>query len=166
MTHIHGFPAVADTNAHFLILGTMPGKVSLREGRYYANPRNQFWRIIGTLCGFDPAGSYELRVAAMLRSGIAIWDVAQCCTRASSLDSDIDDSTVVPNDLAWFVTAHPQLRCIAFNGGKAETLFYRHVVRTLPEGSTRRYSLLPSTSPAHTMPFERKLEAWRAGLEM
>jgi len=41
-----GFPPLIDTKTKLLVLGTMPGDKSIRTGEYYANPKNQFWRLI------------------------------------------------------------------------------------------------------------------------
>lgn len=53
-----GFDAVAGPDARVLILGTLPGAVSLACGQYYAQPRNVFWRIIGELMAAAPALPY------------------------------------------------------------------------------------------------------------
>ena len=84
--HIESFPPITSSTARVLILGTMPGRVSLRERQYYAHPQNAFWRIIGAILGFDPALPYRERVASVQLAGIAIWDVLKACARAGSLD--------------------------------------------------------------------------------
>ena len=146
-----------------LILGTMPGRASLLERRYYAHPRNSFWTVTGRILGFDPAGPYERRVEGLLSAGVALWDVLKSCEREGSLDSDIDVSTEVPNDLAAFLEAHPGIRRVCFNGARADALFFKHVrpgLRRLPEP---RYIRLPSTSPANaSVSPEAKMLAWRA----
>jgi hypoxanthine-DNA glycosylase len=160
---IHSFPPVACPTARVLILGTMPGRVSLREQQYYAHPQNQFWRILGALLGFDPASSYEARLAALRTADIALWDVLQTCIRAGSLDAAIKPLSAVPNDFATFLAQHPQIRRICFNGAKAEALFMRRVRPDLPVEPELDHLRLPSTSPAHAaLPFAAKLQAWRA----
>ncbi len=163
MVHIHSFPPIARTGARLLILGSMPGKVSLRERQYYAHPQNAFWRIAGEVFGFDAQAAYRTRAASLAASGVALWDVLKSCTRASSLDSDIVGSSIVPNDIGGFLARHPRVRRICFNGAKAEELYVRHVRPLLPDRPDISYLRLPSTSPAHaSIPFSKKLRAWRA----
>ena len=161
--HVHSFPPIARAGARILILGTMPGKVSLRERQYYAHPRNAFWRIGGEVFGFDAQAAYRTRAAALAASGVALWDVLKSCTRAGSLDSDIVSSSAVPNDIANFLARHPRIRRVCFNGAKAEELYLRHVRPHLRDRAEIEYLRLPSTSPAHaSISFSRKLLAWRA----
>jgi TDG/mug DNA glycosylase family protein len=163
MARIHSFPPIASRVSRVLILGTMPGRVSLRERQYYAHPQNLFWRIIGGILGFDPASPYGTRVASVQSAGIAIWDVVQSCIRESSLDSAIDAASVVPNDFAGFLTEHPQIQRICFNGAKAEALYVRHVHARLPVRADLQHVRLPSTSPANaSLALSQKVRAWHA----
>jgi double-stranded uracil-DNA glycosylase len=163
MSYVHSFPPIASATSRVLILGTMPGKASLRERQYYAHPQNAFWRIAGTIVGFDPASPYEIRADLMRAAGIALWDVLKSCTRQSSLDSDIVPSTAVPNDLPGFLCEHPEIRRICFNGATAEALYARHVRPRLEGGENIHYVRLPSTSPANaSVPVAKKLHAWQA----
>jgi TDG/mug DNA glycosylase family protein len=162
MLRIHSFPAIADEASRVLILGSMPGKVSLREHQYYAHPQNLFWRILGEILGFDPALPYEARVVLVQSAGIAVWDVLKSCIREGSLDSDIDGSSAVPNDFTAFLAAHPNIRRICFNGAKAEALFTKHV-RPRLGANPDQYLRLPSTSPANaSLTLSDKLRAWHA----
>ena len=147
-----------------LILGSMPGKISLARQQYYAHPRNAFWPIMSALFGFDADENYGERQARLMTAGVAVWDVLQSCFRESSLDSDIDTESSVPNKLEDFLDAHSLITRICFNGAKAAQLFRRHVQPHLAIGNRPvEYLLLPSTSPAHAgMNFETKLQAWRA----
>jgi len=161
--HVHSFAPIADRSSRILILGSMPGQASLLAGEYYAHPRNAFWRIMGALLAIDPAAPYERRVAALRKRRIALWDVLASCTRATSLDSDIDESSIVVNDFAGFLRTHVKIVSICFNGAKAEQLYRRHVVPELAGGGELQYHRLPSTSPAHAaLSHADKIEAWRA----
>ena len=159
---IHSFAPIASSTARVLILGTMPGKASLRAGQYYAHPQNAFWRIMGEVLGFDPAAPYDARVAAVRSADVAIWDVLRSCMRPGSLDSAIDAASAVPNDFMGFLAAHPQIRRICFNGATAEALYMKHVRSGLAVSADIRHLRLPSTSPANaSWPLSEKLRAWR-----
>lgn len=158
----HGFPPVANPNARVLILGSLPGEVSLRAGQYYANERNAFWRIMGDLLGAGPALPYAQRLEKLGVAGIALWDVIAACERFGSLDSDIVNSSVVANDFSAFFAVHRGIERVYFNGGAAETSFRRLVLPCL-SGLNLKLLRLPSTSPAHAArSYAEKLAAWSA----
>jgi double-stranded uracil-DNA glycosylase len=163
MMHVQSFPPIATRTARVLILGTMPGKVSLRERQYYAHPQNAFWPIVGGIVGFDPSMPYPDRVALVQSAGIAVWDVLKSCIRENSLDSAIDPSSAVPNDFAAFLAEHPQIRRICFNGAKAEALYIKQVRPLLEANHEVHYLRLPSTSPANaSWSIAAKMRAWQA----
>jgi hypoxanthine-DNA glycosylase len=154
-------PRIA-ASSRVLVLGSMPGKVSLAAGEYYAHPRNLFWPLMEQLLGIDRAAPYERRVAALLRRGVALWDVLETCMRTSSLDSDIVASSIVANDFPRLLARHQRIRVVCFNGAKAAASFRRHVLPQLPDAQRIAFHDLPSTSPANAViPFTRKLAAWR-----
>ena len=165
MADIRCFPPIADATANILILGSMPGKESLRAGQYYAHPRNAFWTIMGELAGASPAQPYQARARKLKSAGIALWDVLASCTRHSSMDADIDAASICPNDFASFFLQHPNITHIFFNGSMAERCFRIHVqplLESQPELRSLHYQRLPSTSPAHaSMTYEQKLNAWK-----
>src|SRR3546814_16050357 len=69
------FPPVVDARTRVLILGSLPGEQSLAAGRYYANPRNQFWALAGGVIGVDlPGIDYDARLRTLLEHGIGLWD--------------------------------------------------------------------------------------------
>jgi len=158
---VQGFPPVADRRAEILVLGSMPGVISLTAGEYYANPHNAFWRIMAALLDFDEGLDYARRIRAMKAARIALWDVLGTCERRGSGDAAIDGGSVVVNGFAAFFRRHPRVRRVYFNGAAAEALYRRHVPPGIgPDPVDCRR--LPSTSPAHaTLPFARKLAAWR-----
>lgn len=164
MTRIRSFAPIADDNARILILGSMPGIASLRAQQYYAHPHNAFWSIMGALLGADPALPYAVRTAKLTAAGVALWDVLASCARTSSLDTDIDKTTMVVNDFATFFAAHPHIRTVLFNGGMAEQSFRRRVAPLLHQRALH-LERLPSTSPAHaSLTKQQKMTAWRTAL--
>jgi len=165
--HDKGFPPIADAHAWVLILGSLPGQVSLQQQQYYAQPQNAFWKIMGRLFDAGLERPYAERAQRLIRNGIALWDVCAAAQRAGSLDAAIVHSSVVPNELATFLENHPGVGLVCFNGGKAAELYRRLVLPGLPDTLRAiRYETLPSTSPAHAaMPFEEKLTRWAAVLQ-
>lgn len=166
MAYVRGFPPISRPDARVLILGSMPSRESLARQQYYAHPRNAFWPIITALLEID-AVTYAERAAAVLERGVAIWDVLRACSRSGSLDSAIDDHSVVTNDFPRFFREHPRIRNVYFNGGKAESLYLRHVLPAL-SGAAASLALrrLPSTSPAHAgLSRAQKHAAWRVVVE-
>lgn len=67
-----GHEPVADSDAQILILGTLPGKVSLQTQQYYANRTNQFWKIISSIFNDTMSDSYEERLNILKRHHIAL----------------------------------------------------------------------------------------------
>jgi hypoxanthine-DNA glycosylase len=148
------FPPVADERTRLLVLGSLPGEQSLARRQYYANPRNQFWRLIGAVAGADLAGlDYSERLGALLGAGIGLWDAVGSARRNGSLDGNIRGHSA--NDLAGLAAGLPALRAAAFNGGKSASLGM-----PLLAGSGLALIPLPSSSPAFTLSFDRKLAEW------
>jgi hypoxanthine-DNA glycosylase len=153
------FPASVDSNTRLLVLGSLPGEVSLAARQYYANPTNQFWRLVGGVIGEDiEALGYTARLERLLAHGIGLWDVIKTARRAGSLDTAIRDHQA--NDLRDFAATLPCLRVIAFNGGKAALIGRKQWGSG--EGSVALLSL-PSSSAAYcTISYDAKQAQWLA----
>lgn len=154
---IKSFEPIIDHNAKLLILGSMPGAESLRQQRYYAYKRNQFWKIIYEVFEKELTESYPERKNFLHKHCIGLWDVLKSCDREGSLDSNIKNEQV--NDFHSFFSRYPNIRSVVFNGSKAESSFKRHVGFELI--SNLQYFKLPSTSPANTMAYKHKVEKWQ-----
>ena len=129
--------------------------MSLEAGRYYAHPRNQFWRLAGTVIGreLEPL-PYEARLEALLDAGIGLWDTVAAATREGSLDQAIRLHEA--SDLAGLAATLPALRAVGFNGGKAAAIGRRQLAGR-PDLALID---LPSSSPAFTLAFEQKKMRW------
>jgi len=161
-----GLPAIARSDARVVILGTLPGPLSLEKSQYYAKQNNAFWKIMGELVGASSDVPDE-RAELLRQNGIALWDVYAAAAREGSDDSNIEATGAQVNDFTAFLAAHPKIRLICFNGQPAAAAFEKLVVPRLPpifREIPRR--TLPSTSAAYAaMPFSEKLRIWRAALE-
>lgn len=154
-----GFDPVARSDARVLILGSMPGVASLEATRYYAFPRNVFWKIMGELFGAGPQLDYLSRLHKLNENQIALWDVIATCHRPGSLDSAISNDGLATNDFDGFFKKHPHISHVCFNGQTAARLFKKKVAPAL--SGQYEYLVLPSTSPANAaMSYQAKLEAW------
>src|SRR5436309_961184 len=101
------FEPIARPDARVLILGSMPGKISLARQQYYAHPQNLFWSFMGKLFGAGPELAYEQRLSILQENGVALWDVLKECYRESALDSDIVEASIITNDFDAFLALHP-----------------------------------------------------------
>ncbi|WP_010632090.1 DNA-deoxyinosine glycosylase [Sporolactobacillus vineae] len=147
---------------HILILGSMPGAQSLKMQQYYANPRNQFWRILGTLFGRKAAfESYEQKCDFLKKNQVALWDSIHQCRRQGSLDSAIREEE--PNDIPGLLDMHPGIRLVAFNGSKSCGVFRKSFgFRRLKERGIAHLRL-PSTSPTpsrYPKSLAEKIDDW------
>ena len=152
-----GLPPILDTGIETLILGSFPSPASLAAQQYYAHRQNQFWRVMTSALG-EPLveADYAEKQRCLLRHHIGVWDVYRSCRREGALDSAIEAAEA--NDFSAIGTMAPNLRRIVFNGqtsGKFGRYFAKLGYDTL---------VMPSTSPAYTLSFERKLAQWREGL--
>ncbi len=155
-----GLAPVSDSESEILILGTLPGKVSLQKQQYYANRGNQFWSIIAGLINDILPVSYEDRLLLLKKHRIALWDVLKSAKRDSSLDSEIENP--IANDILDFVLKHPRLRIIGLNGGNASDYFKTYVdSNRLPINI--QVITLPSTSASNThLILEAKINIWKS----
>lgn len=160
MNRIYCYEPVIDAGCHTLILGTMPSVKSLEAGFYYAHPRNAFWPMMALILGEARPETIDEKKAMLLGHGVALWDTAASCERAGSLDADMHD--VVLNDIGGLLAAYPCIERIFLNGGEAYRLFRKGCAALEARYVCRR---LPSTSPAYTMPFDKKLEIWQRAFD-
>ena len=154
MPRCESFPFAAERDARVLVVGSMPGIASLTAGQYYAHPRNAFWPIVFSLWQEEAPADYGERLAFLLSRRVALWDVARACEREGSLDTAM--RAVEYNDFDRLFSFAPGIRTVLCNGGTAHALFLRSKWAQVG----LRIEKLPSTSPAYTLPFEKKRAAW------
>jgi hypoxanthine-DNA glycosylase len=130
---------------------------SLSARQYYAHPRNHFWPLIGALLELPLTElAYARRLAALRAHRIGLWDTIVRCSRAGSADAAIRRAELA--EIALARRRAPTLALVAFNGQTA--------ARAVPLWREAGYlvRVLPSSSPAYTLPFSDKLSAWRDAL--
>ncbi|SDL79614.1 DNA-deoxyinosine glycosylase [Chryseobacterium taihuense] len=156
---ISSFHPIINANSKILILGSIPGVKSLEKQQYYGHPQNKFWKIIFHLFNEDFTEDYIQRINILKKHHIALWDVIDSCERKGSLDSEIKNEEA--NQIPELLQKYPNIQAIFCNGGKS----YKNLQKMLGENSIVPFYLLPSTSPLHTISFEKKLESWKKILE-
>jgi double-stranded uracil-DNA glycosylase len=140
-------------------MGTMPSDLSLSKGQYYANPANDFWRLLGAVLNRDVAAmSYGERIAVLRSHHIGLWDAYHNCLRPGSLDGDITDPEL--NDFSTLKTVAPKLRLVCFNGKEAAKS--EEKIRALGYQTC----VLPSSSSANRKNSAKRLRLWRSMLNL
>jgi hypoxanthine-DNA glycosylase len=151
------FAPVVDEHTRVLVLGSLPGEVSLAQGQYYAHRQNRFWSLIGDVIGENlPDMPYTTRLETLLAHRMGLWDVIAEARREGSLDSRIRGHA--SNDLVALIDTLPSLAAVAFNGGTAAKIGMR-ALAACP--AMLELVTLPSSSPAYAaVPYADKLRAW------
>ncbi len=161
----HGdVPDVLAPHLRVVFCGINPGRVSAAAGAHFANPRNDFWRLLD-VAGFTPRALRPEEQFDALEHGIGITNAAQRTTRGSAdlRRGDFAGSAARLERLAREL----EPAWIAFVGKEA----YRGAFRDRAElglqartlGRTRLF-VLPSTSPANAaVPYAERLR-WFADL--
>jgi TDG/mug DNA glycosylase family protein len=149
-----GLSPIIDDKTEVLIMGTLPSDVSLAKGQYYANPSNDFWKLVGQVLNQNVVTlPYERRIEMLKKFGIGLWDIYHHCFRPGSMDRDIRGSEL--NDFKLLTTS-PRLRLICFNGQKAGES--EELLRSLGYPTL----VLPSSSGANRRNQAERLCRWNA----
>ena len=160
-------PDVLAEGLQAVFCGINPGRVSAEAGAHFANPRNDFWRLLHA-AGFTPRVLEPAEQWALLDYGCGLTNAAYRTTAGSGdlRRGDFDGSAERLERLA--LELRP--RAIGFVGKEA----YRGAFRERPElglherrlGETLLF-VLPSTSPANAaVPWEERLRWFRAFREL
>lgn len=152
---ISSFPPLISKDSKILILGSVPGVKSLEMQQYYAHPQNKFWKIIFELFQEDFTNDYSEKINIIRKNNLALWDVIDTCERKGSLDSNIINEEA--NDIRKLLNEFPNLKAIFCNGQKS----FKNLQKILGKETGIPIFVLPSTSPLHTISFEKKLTEWK-----
>ena len=152
------FKPIIDRRSKVLILGSLPGVVSLRENEYYANGRNSFWKIMFSIFERPFSSDYRRKTELMAENRIALWDVIKSAERTGSSDSSIRAAT--PNDVPALLKKYSGISFVIFNGALAFRSYKKYFgIPFLP------YEALLSTSPACAGRDAEKAEMWERALK-
>ena len=113
-----------------------------------------FWTIMRAILSIPQTHSYGERISYLLAHKVGLWDIYASCSRENSADAKIKNP--VPNDIQTLIEEHPDLHVIFLNGREAEKGF-KKFFPDIPIES----KYLPSSSPAHAVRLEEKIETWR-----
>jgi double-stranded uracil-DNA glycosylase len=154
-------PDVLAPDLACVFCGINPGRVSAAAGAHFANPRNDFWRLLHD-AGFTPRLYAPDEQFELLALGYGVTNAAYRTTPGSGdlRRSDFDGARLRA------VAEELRPRAIAFVGKEA----YRGAFGERPELGPQARSLgdtglfvLPSTSPANAaVPYEERLRWFRA----
>ena len=149
-----GFEPFYDSDSVLLILGSFPSVKSRREGFYYGNPQNRFWRTLSSYFGEAVPTTVAEKKALLSRHKIALWDVVTSCQIDGSKDDSIRCEEVA--DLLGLL-GKSKIKRIFCNGGKSFELLEREFPSLV-----ERTQKLPSTSPANP---RFSAEVWHRALD-
>jgi hypoxanthine-DNA glycosylase len=153
-----GFSAIVDKNTEILILGSLPGDVSIKRHQYYGHPGNDFWRLLGRAIGENlESMDYESRLETLKRNGIGLWDVFKAGDREGSEDAKIKGEEI--NQFSILKEIAPKLRLVCFNGRKSGK--YEPVLREMGYGT----KILPSSSGANRRFLEKRESEWKTAFK-
>ncbi len=132
-----------------VLCGINPGRASAAARAPFANPRNDFWRLLHE-AGFTPRLLAPQDYAELLSLGIGLTNAARRTTRGSS-DLRKSDFAGAAERIAEIVIAY-RPRVIAFVGKAAYTGVYgeraHHGLQERALAESKLF-VLPSTSPAN-----------------
>jgi mismatch-specific thymine-DNA glycosylase len=151
-------PDVLAPDLDVVFCGINPGRVSAAAAAHFANPRNDFWRLLHD-AGFTPRLVEPQQQFEVVRWGIGLTNAAPRTTPGSSdlRAADFAGAAARLERLA----AELRPRAIGFVGKEA----YRGPFRERPEHGLQERRLgetllfvLPSTSPANAaVPYDERL---------
>lgn len=156
-------PDVLGPGVRVVFCGINPGHWSARAGAAFANPRNDFWRLLHA-AGFTPRQLEPHEQQELLSYGIGLTNAVRRTTRGSGdlRQADFASAAERLEEIARLFAP----RAIGFVGKTAYTGTFRepcvHGVQERRLGETALF-VLPSTSPANAaVGWEERLRWFRA----
>lgn len=160
---IEGFDPIVFEDSEVLLLGTLPGAVSLQKNYYYADKGNYFWEFFCEYAGCDRPQNYEEVILILKGLKVALWDIYESALRENKLhketSKDSDITEVRWNDIVGFLQTHPNIKRVGVMGKPAYKKFSKKYPNIKAE-------YLPSTSGSNGgqwggKPIDRNRIGWR-----
>lgn len=154
---VFGLSPMIRQDSVVLILGTMPGTVSLRKQMYYADPSNKFWDILFEACGEKFDKTDKAKEMLLERYRIAIWDILKSAIRETANDKDIKCGK--PNNLPQYLNEYTNIRLLLFHSNDTYKYF-----RKFYKNTTIPYIRISSPSGNNRITIREKVSEWKAAL--
>lgn len=154
-----GLEPIVNKDSKILILGSLPGEMSLKNQKYYDNKNNHFWKLLSYVFEdkFIEFNDYEEKIKFLKNHKVALWDVIKCANREGSLDTNIKNEEY--NDLYTLITKH-NITNIYVNGRKAESSIKKYLKLNNLE---LNYNYLPSSSSLNAkLSIIEKSKIWKS----
>ena len=155
-------PDILAPGLRLVLVGINPGRASAAAAAHFANPRNDFWRLLHA-SGLTPRELTPAEQHELLRFGIGVTNAALRMTPGSGdlRAGDFSDAAARLEQIA--TTLRPAVMAFvgkeAYRGAFRERPAFGVQPRTL--GQTRLF-VLPSTSPANAaVPWSERLHWFR-----
>jgi double-stranded uracil-DNA glycosylase len=160
-------PDVLGPGMHVVFCGINPGHWSARAGAAFANPRNDFWRLLHA-AGFTPRVLAPEEQNELLAYGVGLTNAVRRTTRGSG-DLRRGDFAGAAERLEEIAATY-RPKAMGFVGKTAYTGTYgarcEHGLQERRLGETALY-VLPSTSPANAaVPWSERLRWFQALREL
>jgi hypoxanthine-DNA glycosylase len=136
----HPFAPFFDKSSTILILGSFPSYLSRKEGFYYGNPQNRFWKVLGEVYQEEEPLKLKDKESLLSRHHLALFDAYSALSILGSQDASIKDAKI--SDLSPILNSCPIKRILC--NGKAS-----YEGASKQKGISLPIIYLPSTSPAN-----------------
>ena len=144
-----------DKNSEILILGSYPGEMSISNGFYYADNRNQFWNLLSDIFNETVPNNTIEREKFLKKHHIALWDVCEIVDRDKSNDKSLKPIKI--NKIETILKPRSKIKTILCNGKTAYKLFRKY-------NEELDCKLLISSSGGANAYIQERKEQWKDAL--
>ena len=150
-----GFEAVYNKFSRVLILGSFPSVISRKNGFYYGNKQNRFWRMLENCFSEKIEDNIESKKKFLLKHNIALYDVITESDLTGSADASLEKSKNKIADFEFLLPPNTSVEKILCNGKTAYNFFTQNIKAPVP------VVYMPSTSGANP---RYNFETWQTEL--